>query len=221
MAQSFEVKIRATLLLSCALASVVFFGWIAFERRPPRADNRRQKLDTLDRIDTRETSEAPNTVLDSMEPAEPDTDTVELSPPIDLKAGPLAWESVVEGVMNGASSDTAKARQLLALLRALPEEALASTATTVLLRLPDGAYAAAQPLLLDPSTHGQVLSALFADLLNRPDAVALPNLLSIAASPEHPFRSAALDDLQLLLGKDHGTDWARWEAEVSEALTAQ
>jgi hypothetical protein len=86
--------------------------------------------------------------------------------------------------------------------------------------LPDSDYTTiALPVLTDPKTHGQVLSVLFADLSERPDAIALPALLTIARNPAHPFSSAALDDLRLLLRANFSTDWPRWEQAVQQALT--
>ena len=73
-------------------------------------------------------------------------------------------------------------------------------------------------MLLDSKTHGQVLSVLFADLLERPDDVALPALLALAEQPRNPWAPSALDDLRLLLGADYGRVWPRWEEAVRARL---
>jgi len=96
-----------------------------------------------------------------------------------------------------------------------PPEALATASAQAVDGLPDGEYAAiVLPILTDPQTHGQALSVLFADLLERPDAIALPALVAIARNPLHSFGPSALDDLRLLLDADHGKDWGRWDAAV-------
>ena len=87
------------------------------------------------------------------------------------------------------------------------------------LRDPD--YAAiAQPVLVNPQTGGAILSVLFADVMQRPDAIALPALLQVARSPEHPYASYARDNLALLVGHDWAADWPAWEAAVRQRASA-
>ena len=101
----------------------------------------------------------------------------------------------------------------------LPPQALATAAELAVEKLPDADYpATALPVVTNPETHGQVLSVLFADLLERPDAITLPALLTIAKNPEHPFAPSALDDLRLLLNADYGSDWSRWDAAIRQKL---
>jgi hypothetical protein len=86
--------------------------------------------------------------------------------------------------------------------------------------LPDRDYATvAAPVVTNPKTHAQALAVLFADLNERPDAIALPALLSIARQPEHPFSEPALDNLRFILRADHGRDWPKWEAAVRGAAS--
>jgi hypothetical protein len=63
-------------------------------------------------------------------------------------------------------------------------------------------------------------SILFADLMERPDPIALPTLLTIARTPGHPFASAAHTNLELLIGNDFANDWVQWESEVQRRLSA-
>jgi hypothetical protein len=88
--------------------------------------------------------------------------------------------------------------------------------------LPDADYAAlALPVVTNPRTHNRAMSVLFADLMERPDAITLPALLKIARNSEHAFAPSAKDNLQLLLNADFGTDWARWETEIQRVLARE
>lgn len=131
----------------------------------------------------------------------------------------LAWErQIAEAAARGRDAKS-KAREILALLPRLPEEAFTSAAEQAIERLPDADYAAiALPVLSDPQSHAQVMSVLFADLMERPDAITLPALLTIAQDPAHPFSPAALDNLRLLLRADFDRDWSRWSEAIAAAL---
>ena len=161
-------------------------------------------------------------VAENPEPATPN-DEPNLAPKIELARGKLAWEAAIENATkaNGVS-DTAKSRQLLAMIATLPEEALTAASEEAVKRLPDADYnAVALPLVTNPQTHGLVESVLFADLMERPDAITLPALLRIARTPNHPYAKFAHDNLDLLVGEDFGVDWPKWDAAVQKALTAE
>jgi len=158
---------------------------------------------------------------DTPSPDQPDLAANFLArPPLSLDTAIPAWEQQLNSVgADPAKNEAATAHAIFALLPALPEEALAAAAERAVERLPDADYAdAVLPALTNPQTHGRVMSALFADLMERPDAIALPALLQIARNSEHAFAPSARDNLQLLLGADFGTDWARWEAEIQSVL---
>jgi len=143
-----------------------------------------------------------------------------LPPKLELVRGELPWERQIDAVLtSSALSESAKAQRLFAILATLPEEALDRAAREAIERLSDRDYAVASGRLTDPATHGQVSSVLFEDLLQRPDAVALPTLLRVARGANHPFAEPALENLELLLGKSFGTDWAAWEAEIRRTLS--
>ena len=139
---------------------------------------------------------------------------------LELARGKLPWEEKIGSVTGaGDLDDTAKARRLLAMIPALPEPALTTAAEEAVKRLPDAHYnAVALPVVANPQTHGLVESVLFADLMERPDAITLPALLRIAQIPHHPYAKFAHDNLDLLLGEDHGADWPKWDAAVRKAL---
>lgn len=123
--------------------------------------------------------------------------------------------------MGARSKPADNARAIFAVIQTLPPEVLASAAGQAVEQLPDADYAPiALPVLANPQTHGQVLSVMFADLLERPETIALPALLTIAKNSDHSFAPAALDDLRLLLKADYGGDWPRWDAAIREKLAA-
>ena len=151
-------------------------------------------------------------------PPKPDDSAPQTAPALPLDLMPSNWELQLVGKLSRLKP-VEKARAIFALLPSLPESALATAAEQAVEKLPDADYpATALPVITNPETHGQVLSVLFADLLERPDAITLPALLTIAKNPDHPFAPSALDDLRLLLNADHDTDWPRWEAAIREKL---
>jgi hypothetical protein len=140
-------------------------------------------------------------------------------PPVALGTAPLDWERQLAGTVRQPPNPAAKARAIFASLPKLPDEALGVAAETAIANLPDADYVAVViPVVTDPHTHGQAMSVLFADLMERPDPIAMPALLAIARNPAHPFAASALDNLQLLLGQNHGSEWPQWEAVIARKL---
>lgn len=146
---------------------------------------------------------------------------VSAPPPLDVNRAMPAWERQIElTAVSPAKNAAERARAVLALLPALPEEALPAAAERAVDVLPNADYAAvALPVVTNPLTHHRAMSVLFADLMERPDAIALPALLAIARNPAHAFAPSAQENLQLLLGADFGNDWGRWETEIQHVLT--
>lgn len=143
-------------------------------------------------------------------------------PALELSTGILPWEAQIAEATKRGRDAKGKAREILSLIPRLPEEALATATEQAIERLPDADYSATVlPALSNSQTHGQVLSVLFADLMERPDAITLPALLNIAQNPAHPFAAPALDNLRLLLRGDFGTDWKKWSEAVDAALLAK
>ena len=202
------------LLLLAALASAAFLLWAKTPR--PASRERQPSPDAL----TAQPIEPAPTALTAIPAPEPADDIALHFPPLPLDAGPLAWERQIEAIANRSDvPDLLKARLLIQMLPGLPEEALAQAAESATDLLADKDYAAtALPTVLDPRTHGRAMSVLFADLMERPDAIALPALLAIARNPKHAFAPAARDNLQLLLGQDLGSEWAKWDAAIQRHL---
>ncbi len=136
--------------------------------------------------------------------------------PILLRSDDVPAEVQIEAFLRRTDvPDRLKARALIQMLPGLPEEGLTRAAEEVANRLPDADYATMLlPTVLDPKTPGLAMSVLFADLMERPDAITLPSLVTIARNPEHPYAPSARDNLALLLEKDFGGDWSAWEKEI-------
>ncbi len=163
-------------------------------------------------------SAEPAAVPSGTVPVEPAPGDISLS---GLGTGKLFWEQRVEAVERAAHlGDAQKAREILGLLPSLPDEALESATQSAVRCLSDSEYQPARVLLLNPKSHGRVLSVLFADLLERRDAVLLPALIAIARTPSHPLGKAARDNLEFLVGKDFGVNWGQWE-QAAERLISE
>ncbi len=139
-------------------------------------------------------------------------------PHLELQSGKLPWELQIEAVLGGHLPDREKALQLIKQLGSVPPEAFTRVTEEAVSRLPDNDYPAVLPLLLNPNGHGSVQAVLYEDLLERPDGIVLPALLSIAQTPRHPFAGTAREGLIALLDTDHGADWSRWRKAVARIL---
>jgi len=143
-------------------------------------------------------------------------------PAIPLETGELGWEKTIRDVTSDKKvSDAEKGRRLLETIPTMPVEGRETAAEEAIKRIPDTDYRPAQLALSNPATFGTAVGVLFADLMNRPDEIRLPTLLTIARNPEHPYAPNARDNLNLILGKDHGTDWTAWDAAIRQRLAAR
>jgi hypothetical protein len=162
---------------------------------------------------------APAAVVQTPSIIDPETEKP-LIPPLPLQTGELAWESRIRSVLSREkATDTEKAVSLLQLLPGMPAEGAETCAEEAVKRLPDAEYRHAQAAIVNPGTYGLALGVLFADLMERPDTVRLPTLVTIARNATHPYAGPAHDNLELLLGKDFGEDWPRWDTAVREKLS--
>lgn len=142
-------------------------------------------------------------------------------PQLVVTSGVLLWEKQIADVANAQRSPADKARAIFAMLPTLPAEALETATRESIERVSNVNYAAvALPILINPQTNGRVLSVLFEDLLDRPQAIALPALLDVAQNEKHPFAQPAKEDLELLLQTNHGRDWSKWLAAIQQQVLA-
>ena len=138
-------------------------------------------------------------------------------PPLSLEnAADLAWKKKIDAITSRSDlSETLKAKSLIEMLPALPEQATVEAAQEATIRLPDADYRdVIRSALLDPQTDNRVMAVLFADLMERPAAISLPILLSITKDSRHSYAPLARQNLEQTLGQSLGTDWAKWETAI-------
>jgi hypothetical protein len=210
-----------TRLIVVALLAALLVWMVLFQARraePPAARQPRSPAPAAVAATIDLTSSSPASAPER--PVTSSHDEPSLRPPaLELQTGQLPWEQKIAAATGRERNAAGRARALFALLPSLPEEALATTAEQAIERLPDADYAAvALPVVGNPQTHGQAMSVLFADLMERPDAITLPALLTIAQNQSHPYSPVALDNLRLLLGADFGNDWGQWQDAVHATL---
>lgn len=142
-----------------------------------------------------------------------------LIPGLVLQQGELAYEKRIREITSDPNTqDADKARRLFEILPTLPVEGREAAAEEAIKLIRDRDYRIAEPLVINPATYGPAMEMLWIDLMTRPDEITLPTLMRIVRNPSHPYATNAKENLELLLGKDYGTDWAKWEAAVSEHL---
>jgi hypothetical protein len=143
-------------------------------------------------------------------------------PPVTLHTGETPGEAIIAAITRRTDlSEKLKARLLFQMLPGLPEAVVAQAAEEIVRRVTDSDYRELLlPALLDAKTHGMAMSVLFADLMQRPEPVALPILLSIAKNPGHPYSPYARENLEHILGQDPGAGWTRWEEGIRERVAA-
>jgi hypothetical protein len=130
------------------------------------------------------------------------------------------WEKTIDVIAARTDiTDAGKARILIQMLPGLPEEAVSMAAEEAVTRLADADYRAALlTTLINPQTHRTAMSVLFADLMQRPAAIALPILVSVAQDSKHPYSESARENLQFLLKQDFGDDWVKWNEAIGVRL---
>ena len=204
--------------IGAALALAIFVRRSADQLPEPV---RGREVASTPRIETAMPANAPAISAEDKREPGPAPPEVPLAPPLALDQGTLPWEERIESVVRDNSlTNTAKARRLLAMLPGLPEDGFGTAAEECVKCLPDADYnVVALPVITNPQTHGAVANVLFADLMERPDAITLPALLRIAQIPNHPYATFAQENLQLLIGEDFGNNWPEWDAAIRTALT--
>jgi hypothetical protein len=130
------------------------------------------------------------------------------------------WENSIDQLLNSEAENEKVAAELAALLPSLPTEGRMEAVQHMVNLLEDQQYELAMRLLLDPSLHPDQREVIFTDVLDRPESVKLPALLSLLANPGHPLHEDARRMLRDAVGNDFGSDPAAWEAAV-QILVAQ
>jgi hypothetical protein len=73
-------------------------------------------------------------------------------------------------------------------------------------------------ILLDLKSSRDVQSILFADILNRQDSVKWPLIMKVLETKDHPLSQEARTILTVVLGRDFGDDWSKWQERVDRDL---
>jgi hypothetical protein len=130
------------------------------------------------------------------------------------------WDDRIETILNSDGNESEKSKQMIAMYPQLPEEGKVEVVQHLSNLLDDKDYKGSGmgDWLKDPATPEEVLDALMADVLNRPNATKLPLLLEVAKDPQHPKAEEAKDLLELYLEDDYGKDWTKWQAKTDEWL---
>jgi hypothetical protein len=128
------------------------------------------------------------------------------------------WSDALEQILISPADEADKARHLLELFPRLPEEGQVEVARHLSNLMPDQDYPALGKYLADPKMPEAVLEVLLGDALNRPNAIKLPMLLSVARQPDHPKAGEAKDILELFLEENFGDDWNLWQTKVDQWL---
>lgn len=145
-----------------------------------------------------------------------------LLPPLVLEKGEQGWEAQIRAILETPNiSESEKGKRLLALMPMLPVQGRETATEEAIRRLRDEDYGSVRNVVTSPATYPLALAVLWQDLMQRPQDISLPTLLTVARNPAHPYAEAAVDNLDYLIGKNYGNDWARWDAAVREKLAAQ
>jgi hypothetical protein len=143
-------------------------------------------------------------------------------PSIPLETGELPWEATIREILSDdKASDPEKGRRLLETIPTMPVDGREAAAEEAIKRIPNAQYQSAQAALSNPAMFGTSLTVLYADLMNRPDEIRLPTLLMIARNNQHPYAPTARDNLNLVLGKNLGTDWTGWDAAIRQHIAVK
>jgi hypothetical protein len=130
------------------------------------------------------------------------------------------WEDRVEEVLSSDVSEAEKAKKLFAMFPRLPEDGQVEVAQHLSNLVANPDYAPLGQMLTNSSMPEAVLDVLMSDVLNRPNSVKLPLLLSVARNDSHAKASEAKDLLELYLEQDYANNWTQWQAQMEQWLKA-
>jgi hypothetical protein len=128
------------------------------------------------------------------------------------------WEQKLDDILLAEEDPNTKADQILALISSAPPDAQVELSQHLVNMVQDDHYAGAAQLLTNAVTPSAVSTVLMNDLLNRPNALKLPMLLSVAQNEDHPLKDQAREMLELLLQQDEGTNWDQWSSSINTWL---
>lgn len=128
------------------------------------------------------------------------------------------WENKIDDIVGSDDPDTNKVAELYALFPTLPPDGQEEVAQHLSNLVDDDDYAPLGEMLKNDKLPEGVLDELLADVLNRPNNLKLPLLLSVASDANNAKHDEAKDLLELYLGDDYGTDWNSWGQHMTNWL---
>ena len=128
------------------------------------------------------------------------------------------WEEKIDDIVGSDDPDTNKVAKLYALFPTLPPDGQEEAAQHLSNLVDDEDYAPLGEMLKNDKLPEGVLDELLADVLNRPNNLKLPLLLTVASDENHSKHDEAKDLLELYLGEDYGTDWNSWGTHMTNWL---
>lgn len=134
-------------------------------------------------------------------------------------AGIIAdWEQRIDNLLTTPGDESAKSRELLAMLPRLPADGQVEAAQHLSNLLADEDFKLLTPTLTNAAVSEEVLDVLMTDVLNRPNELKLPALLEVARIPNHPKAEEARDILEVYVDENYGENWAAWQSAVEKWL---
>jgi hypothetical protein len=129
-----------------------------------------------------------------------------------------AWQRTINTILTDDAEPSLLSGRLAAALPGMPLDGQLEAAQHMVNLLADDEYATAETVYFNPSMAEPVRRLVFEDFMNRPNTLKLPILVRTLRESGHPLRNEAIENLQVYLGRDEGTDWTRWDAAVRETL---
>lgn len=131
------------------------------------------------------------------------------------------WEEVINKILESDEENQRVATHLLGLLPTLPPDGQVEAVQHMVNLTDDESYQNAAAVLLNPATAEDVAEVIYSDVLNRPNTVKLPVMVSILRTPGHRKRDDSLSTLQILFGEDLGDNPEAWNAAVQNYLAKE
>ena len=132
-----------------------------------------------------------------------------------------AWELSINKLLDSDEENSKVAQDLASLIPTMPLEGQVEAVQHMVNLLEDDKYSLASNMLLNPAIHPDLRAVIWSDVLDRPNNVKMPVLLSLMNVPGHPARGEAHLKLQEALGRDFGGDAGLWSAPVQAFLARE
>jgi hypothetical protein len=128
------------------------------------------------------------------------------------------WETQINTILMQEIDIKEIANQIAVILPRLPLDGQLEASQHLVNLSADEDYSKAESVYFNAGLDPNVRRIVFEDLMNRPNAIKLPLLVRTLKEYGHPMRNEALENLQVLTGRNEGNDPARWDIVVQNAL---